>query len=217
MTWDLKELKNKVINKYDNEQYNLLDPCLTSIDKRQRFARYHFSEIKKLLNIDAVDFLKDKWIYRLHVEAHIFAIVQCMHGITDTLAHVIYYALALNKSLENSKIEFNKLNIIKVKERLMLNYKYKDLVELITQLICNDNYKFINAYVNHSKHSYLIGSSLLIGDSKKVNLDQFVSSKFVHKSTSYDERSILEFLESEYYRQAMLIVAIGIEINNVEG
>lgn len=212
MFWNTKELQDTVLAKYGNEQCILLTPSLIAIKKRQRFARYHFSEFKRLLEDNINDLIVGNDDNDPHAEAHIFALMQCMHGITDTLAHAIYYALAMNKDSEMciKKID---ISITSVKKKLLFNDKYSDLVRLITELICNDNYKFLHAYVNHSKHRYLINMMRLIDGNKTENVCQLVFSKFEYKSDAFDEKPITEYLEFEYFRQAKLVGDIGIEIN----
>ncbi|PTQ76473.1 hypothetical protein C8R26_11766 [Nitrosomonas oligotropha] len=210
MTWDRMELIEKVKNNHGDEQCELLELCSLSIVKRLCFARYHFSEIKKLKNIDIAEFMNDKWNNRMRIEAHIFAIMQCMHGIADTLAHVIYYATAMN--IKDPIIYPKVVTILSVKKKLNPEIKKSNLVNLITELICNDDFKFLNDYVNHSKHHYLVGSSLIVGGIEDSY--HFESPKFSHHDNIHDKKSILEFIELEYSRQSELIIKTGIELNS---
>ncbi|WP_394808567.1 hypothetical protein [Nitrosomonas sp.] len=215
MIWKTKELQDTVLAKYGNKQGMSLTQCLIAIEKRQRFARYHFSEFKRLLEDNINDLILGNDDNDPHAEAHIFALMQCMHGIHDTLAHAIYYALVMDIDSEMQFTDKRNINITNVKGKLLLNNKYKDLVRLITKLVCNDNYKFLNAYVNHSKHRSLINMVRLIDGKKKENMCQLVFSKFNHNHDSFDEKPITEYIELEYHRQAKLVVDIGIEINKV--
>lgn len=160
MSWDLKVLI----------EISYLEPYLSSLNKRQKFARYHFKEFNRLLSCPLKILNNDDEVYQ--AEAHIFALMQCMHGLIDTLAHV-------------------------------------NLVILITKLICDDNYKYLEAFVNHSRHRSLIGITYLFENVEP----EFLFNKFSHKKIDFVQKPIKEYIDIEYARQSQLVVKIGNKIN----
>lgn len=110
--WDLKQLRTDVRRCFGSEQLRHLEPCLRSVDDRRGFARYHYSEAKRLMETETTgregpelfaamlgsydrepgDF---EWA-RFQAAAHITACVQSMHALADILAHTVYFGLGMN-------------------------------------------------------------------------------------------------------------------------
>ena len=113
MSWSLTELKNSIETLHGTEQVKLLSPCLESIFQNQDFARYHYSELNrlvqehfdgledktnylKLILTNDIEVINNEHDYGIAYKAHILAILKNLHSISDLLAHAIYFALGLN-------------------------------------------------------------------------------------------------------------------------
>ncbi len=226
MNWNIRLLKKKIKTDHGIEQCRLISPCLDSLYKRQEYARYHFRELEQLLEISIsknkdikalLDLMSpslrgeyDK--NKIKADAHLLALMQSMHCIPDTLAHVIYFAFAMNFNVK-LQVKETDITIHNVKRKFEDHEINNNLVKLISILIENESYKYLNAAVNHSKHRNLISTYPMI-DFNEIEKDfKFVFTRFEYKNKIYEQRGILDFVELEYDRQSRLIVEIGIVIN----
>lgn len=227
MRWDLKILRQKVKTVHGEKQLQKLDPCLNSIAERHLFAQFHFDQAEEAIisyldgNMGDKDLLlmmlspeeRERHNFndnRWKAKAHIHACLQNMHCIADTMGHVVYFSLALNDAKKESDISIkNVRNWIKKKS------KYNVLTASIEELITNDDYAYLEAIVNHSKHRSIIDLNLVLSFIPEEPSPTLESKPFAHKGKGYDKRPIREYLKDEFYRQGKLIVSIGNEINSL--
>ena len=129
MTWKLDELRSHVERLYGSEQLSLLSPCLDSIVHRTHFAKYHLNEAMHLVTkfVDAhheLGVLANLLLgtndphfdsAMLNAGAHVVACAASIHATSDTLGHVLYYSLGMNKP---QKLQEWKVDLKLVSKRL---------------------------------------------------------------------------------------------------
>lgn len=227
MVWDLNLLRQKVKTAHGEEQFQKLVPCLNSIAERQLFAQFHFNQAEEAIigyldgNMEDNDFLlmmlspKERERHnfndnRWKAKAHIHAYLQNLHCIADTMGHVVYFSLTLNNARRESDI-----SIKNVRNWIKEESKYNVLTASIENLITNDDYAYLEAIVNHSKHRCIIDLNVVLSFIPEEPSPTLESKPFAHKGKEYSKRPIREYLKDEYYRQGELIVSIGNEINSL--
>jgi hypothetical protein len=227
-TWDLNLLKGYVLSLHGESLKAEISPCLNSIAERQEYARFHFNEAKDSLE----SFIKTEHLVedlfrlafgkggegfsefeenKLKAQAHTLACLQNMHSVLDILSHVIYYGLNLNMAKREREISINALS-----RWLSENSKFSQLSNLITQLKGHDDYLYLNALVNHSKHKSVIAPSFNFNLRKSgEDVNEFLFPNFSYGNKNYKKRLVYDFLSSEYDRQGTQIILIGNELNKV--
>ncbi|MEB0056710.1 hypothetical protein QN413_07845 [Variovorax sp. LG9.2] len=109
-----------------------------SIVKRQEYMKCHYSEVERLVGTELQTADSEAVLFKLmwsdtaesrdfhhrrtHVEANLVALLQCVHAIEDTLAHVIYFAKNFDQ------LDADKVNIYAVK-KLLSSGDLKDEVQ----------------------------------------------------------------------------------------
>lgn len=234
MSWNLKELKEMIDEYYGESQKKLLSPSLNSIFDNQGFARYHYAQIKELISnhlktmtkeSDYLDLILtlDPEVYNtehefhLSLRANINALLINLNCIPDYLSHVLYYSLALNLS-NSTKIEPKKISLYSVKIKLLDSSipNKQELLKLLDELTLNDDFDFLRALVNHSKHRYTITPKLTY-NMQKSNDDiyELKFENFTYDKKTYPAKNVNEFINSEYNRQSILMISIGNNINSI--
>jgi hypothetical protein len=225
--WDLKELRSSVERLHGRDQRSAITPSLDSIHQRREFARYHYHEAQRLIRDVATSEDSEMQIMQLimgvdeeasavfqmagfQAAAHITACLQSMHTVADLLGHTLYYAFGMN--LDPAKtIEPRRVGIHSVSRHLpegALKRHLKTLVE-------HDDFVYLSAITNHSKHRSIVKANYsldLTGDSPTPHGLKF--SRFEYEGKTYPERWVGPTLESEYKRQAEIVVSVGLALNN---
>lgn len=226
MVWDLNVLKQAVISLYGADYLTELTFCLNSIVERLEFCRYHFWESKDALDSFLHDKTDDKSLIRLilsnntdvrgnfdeckfKAKAHIISLTQHLHSLSDILGHVIYYSFNLKKATKEREIYLT--NVLKW---LKADNSYLPVVDLLNNLTINDNYTYLNAVVNHSKHRSIIEPCFNVNLQKTgKDMQEMKFIPFSYNNISYPTQNAFSFLESEFNRESQLIIEIGNEIN----
>lgn len=216
-SWNTDELRKLVLAKYGEDIYQKIDLSLDSIDKRQKYAFYHFHTYKTLLKeinleADVVTSTKNLMIMGkkeqvtfIEIQANILASLHNMHSVFDTLGYILKYTFNLDFKDES------RINISSVKKRLEYFEQYQKLVELLNVLISHDGFKYLNAIVNHSKHRSIIQPKYSIKFEDEWCGVEFQS--FIYNNVNYEIKKVDEFMVTEYNRDSHLIVSIGQMIN----
>jgi hypothetical protein len=211
MTLDIKKLYVLIEKKYGKGVCKKAKESINSLVKRQEFARYHYIEYKKILNSKDsisknIDLIFDDYADNIKIEANVVACMQNMHSAFDILGHVIYYAFNLGAS-EKTKIQEDKIYIKSIRGKL----EDEQLKNLLKELIEHDDYKYLEAIVNHSKHRYLINHDLTIAG----NTTTYFFDAFEYKEINYKKCVVNDFIEREYNREVRLIMQIENELINI--
>jgi hypothetical protein len=217
-----------VLARHGKRVYSELSPCLGSIVERQEFARFHFHEARDALadfmatehsSSEVLDLIFGREAestdsYRensFKAKAHLVACIQNMHSVLDILGHVIYYSLNLKTATRDRDITLNHVfrSISKIAE-------YRHLEGQLQGLMAHEDYRYLNALVNRSKHKSVISPSLNMNMRKPENeCKEFAFPHFRHNNRDFQKRLAYEFVESEFDRQGKRVIEIGTEVNRL--
>lgn len=230
--WSLMDLKNTITDSYGGEQVKLISPSLESIFQNQDFARYHYSELNRLVEEhfegleDKQDYLKliltndadvrnKEHNYGIAYKANIMALLKNLHSISDLLAHAIYFALGLNLK-EQTRINPKYLNLKKVIDKLVNINGASDLVDDLNALTSHEDNIYLNSLVNHSKHRSNIVPNLSY-ELEKTGIDayKFSFQEFDYGEISYGSKLVKPFLKNMYNYQSKSIINIGNKLNSL--
>jgi hypothetical protein len=212
--WDLQETRDQVELRYGYSQLHTVRKCLESIIDRQRYAKYHFSEYRRLLTEHIDNQLTSKDIYKVtlvfkpeerakldscltRVGANVVACIQSMHSIADIFAHTVYFTLGLNT--KQCKLDERKINIRSVTRVLNGMTEFSEIASILNGIIKHDDFVYLDALVNHSKHRSIVGTVLSIdppADGQPPYTLLF--DEFVYDEESHASRDIQSFLAPAY-------------------
>ena len=207
---DLEHLRNLMSNELSDERFMEAKKILDSIVERHNYARYHYREYRNIIdakeNVDGEHILPflvndENLMLATAIEANILACMQHLHASHDILSHLLSYSL----NIEFDDEQYITLN--NVQKKMQGITKYTVINNLLNELIENENFKYLTANVNHSKHRYNIVPSIRIDLRDKPHIKCLFSS-FVHKQTNYSEKDLDEFLKDELQRELLLVIDI---------
>lgn len=214
ITVNLQKLRDLIEKNTTDERFKEVKLIIESIIERLHCAMYHYEEYRHIM--DRERDVKEHFEYLFNIDgkyyrekiamvANVLSFMQSIHVVHDILAHLISYAL--NIHFDNEK--YISLNNVyeKIKDKLELS----SINSLLGELINNENFKYIVANVNHSKHKYNISPSRYVDLGTTPTMTCSFAS-FTHKNIEYEKRDVDEFFESEYSREERLILMIEIAI-----
>jgi len=225
--WDRDEARELVAFCFGKAQAELTYQSLNSTIDRQEYARYHYHNAKNLFDAhiekfdSPIDFMKssvegseEQNRCILEMGANVTACVQSLHAIADIFAYATYHALGYN--LKPSPLSERSININSVKCALQLTPEHQSLVQELALLVSGEDYAYLNALTNRSKHRSLIRTPLW-GDltGKKLEPYTLEFQEFSFNNTSYPRRLALPLLQSEFDRQSSRIFEAGSALNSV--
>lgn len=193
MECNLALFRELIKKKYQHNHDDIIK-TLDSLNDRVEFAWYHYYSYKEDVG--------ENWY--LHSRANIVAFMQNLHSSHDILGHLIYYLLDLKFDKERYIYLHNVIEKIDKSE-------YSNLVKLLTELTENDDFKYLNAYNNHSKHRHIVNPSFNLGVPDKKQFG-FSFDAFVHERKKYCRRKVDDFLINEYNLESKLIIQIQNEL-----
>ena len=144
-------------------------------------------------------------------EAHIIASAQALHSLVDIASHIIYYALLFDE------LDIFKLDIYKIRDKLNQIKRYTNTHELIIKLIESEEFKYLNAYVNTTKHISLVSSNISasfvpeVRGGIKINSFSYVKSKCCKQC--FDSKWAEDFLFKDNCELLSKIVAVVNSLN----
>ena len=209
----------------ESDEVSIAWNSLQSLLDNLEICRYHYSELKKLLSErlgvfknqsehSAIRSMRkafreselDEVTFRLACKANIGALLRVLHSNSDLLANFVHYCLLLNvQGFTNIH------NVIRV---LKGDDSKSELVSLLQEFKSGDDYAYLVAWCNNSKHWANIEPVVthnLINPPENIVSWQFQS--FTYKTVKYDSVDALPFLEREFDRQGLLIFRIIREVD----
>ncbi len=218
-----------VREKFDGHQVDLVKPSLKSVSWKLAQAEFHIKESKKALNdalpneVDLAGMLKiagwfgghDKDKFQLAgfaAEAHLIAFAQSLHSVTDIAAQVIIYALNLNNT---SKLS-NKSGIRKVIDHFTKMQLYPELLNAINNLLQSQEFLYLEAYVNTTKHRTLIENTFKL-NLATTNGQQYgiELSSFSFKGNDFPSKRADDFTGEIYMKVSAAIRNVGSVLNEI--
>jgi hypothetical protein len=231
--WNIAETRRLISELYGNHQLEIAKPALSSVVARLGHARYHFQEIKALLSqtlgqqfdmkrlYEAVFFVDPKARDDLDectfkVEAHMVACAQAIHSIPDTLAHVVYYGLALNRlwNWQARVISYKKL-LAKLEKLNSDTGQYQSVLTALKHISTTKEFEEIEATANHHKHRGIPETLLALQPEGSVQPYAMEFGSFNYLDTFYPNKEISELLAPAYDAMSQSVVATGNAINAV--
>ena len=229
--WDIAETRRLIEYHHGREQLDLAKPSLRSVNERLRHARYHFQEAKRLLKTHIDDRFEGEDVFKLmfpegleewnaldewfmKVEANMIACAQSIHSIPDTLAHVIHFALGLNRGDKPQRER--DVNARSVATALAARAPaYLEVEHTFRAIKDNLSFAMLNAVVNHTKHRGAIKPQLSLMPSDRPAPYAMEFGPFAYDNVKYPQRELEEVLAPSYEAASHVIVATGNAINSV--
>jgi hypothetical protein len=227
MTAWYEEAKNLITISHGKRQAELAYQSICSTIDRQEYARYHYRNAKILFDAyvgklhSPIAFMKSsiegsEELNRciLEIGANVTACVQSLHAIADTFAYATYYALGYN--LKPSPLSERKISQNSVKCKLLKIPEHQSLVQELDLLVSGDDFTYLCALANHSKHRSLIRPEPWVDlTGKKLDPYSLEFQEFIYDKKPYPRRAILPFLQSEFDRQSLRVFEAGNVLNLV--
>jgi hypothetical protein len=229
--WDSGLTGDLVTAVFGAAQWKQTHPAVRSMTDRPEFCRYHYHEALDMMN----EYIKSNlektglWgVYKdydefsylmLKIRANIVAFVQSLHAIADTCSHMLYYSLALDKlpkPLKERDIDANKVLTLLEQQRDAGRPEYDKLCRLFREITTGDDYKYLNALSNTSKHRNIVRAELN-EDATGRREDKWILflESFWYAGELFEKTNAREFMRKEHDRIQPLSVDIGVELNEV--
>jgi len=227
--WSIAETKLLVADRRGDERLSRIEPSLYAMWQRQRYARYHFLEVGRLLADFQEAYLKTDILisvthgqeeepraafdeFMMKAGAHVVACVLSIHSMADVTAFAAYLALDYQS---NTKIRRERDVTAAVMQPLLAaNPQHQVIADAFARLTSSPAFIHISALSNHSKHRGLIKPLLnedWTGIREKAHEVRFAS--FSYDQTLYPEAEIARVLAPAYEAASIAVVTVGNEIN----
>ena len=223
--WKLEETEQLVRGKFGLKQLEDIKPVLQSLYYRQAYASYHFQEVLRLYSEFCSEYLEeDEQLDHLiedstlefnalmeRTGAHAVACLQSLHAIADILSHAIYFSLNLKsvKSLKDGAICIG--NVMKLMDG---KGEFQSIHENVDALVRSDDYLYLEAAVNLSKHRRVVVPCLPGDwDDSERDTPEIYFMQFTHKEKKYKQRSIKSAVVPIYEEITRLVIAVGHDVN----
>jgi len=162
--WKLQELRELIEKHHGSDQLRKAAPHINSVDWKIRAASYHsyaasgaFSDLlseqtqppavfKMMFSNgeEASNFREARFVY----ETNVIACAQSMHSASDIISHVIVDSLALNDVDEENLC-------LRAAQKLVPESKLKETITRVLGLV---SFRYLQDFVNTSKHVQLVDS-----------------------------------------------------------
>ena len=224
-TWNLEALRDAVQQRYGGEQKDTFNAPLNSVIQRGEFAKYHYTEAKRLLEAATAAHIElgDMMMLilgndtasvafrqaRFQAAAHITACVQNMHATADILAHTVYFALGMNldPALWLKPRNISMAQVIK-------KVPIEAIQQLLSALVEDEGFLYLSALNNHSKHRSIVDIPFSIDLTPNPGPPGLKFAAFEYDDQMFTERLAMPTLDKEYGRQSKLIIGIGQLLNS---
>lgn len=231
-TWSLHDTRNFVRHRFGVEQVELATQSLGSTIDRLEYARFHYHEVRELIETRIKPLQKSQRLLiammgaehneqqrrydeaRANVGAHVVACIQSLHAISDILAHAVYYSLGLNLQVD----ALSELQIAAgtVTVKLKANPNYLSLATSLEKLSSHEHSEYLKALTNQSKHRSLVKSVLWLDMTQEATKPMSLQFEdFSRGGKPYERREILPFLEGTFNQVSKIVIDTGVELNVV--
>jgi hypothetical protein len=229
--WDSGLTGELVTAVFGAAQWKKAHPSVRSMTDRPEFCRYHYHEALDMMNEYIKSNLKETGLWgvyedydefsylMLKIRANIVAFVQSLHAVADTCSHMLYYSLALDKlprPLKERDIYVNKVLKLLEQQRDAGHPEYDKLCRLFREITTGDDYKYLNALTNTSKHRSIVRPELN-EDATGRREEKWILflESFWYAGELFEKTNAREFMRKEHDRIQPLTVDIGVELNEV--
>lgn len=229
--WDIRLTEELVTAVFGAEQWKKAHPSVRSMPDRPEFCRYHYHEALDMMNEYIKSNLKETGLWgicenydefsylMLKIRANIIAFVQSLHAVADTCSHMLYYSLALDKHpkpLKERDIYAKEVLKLLEQQRDAGHSEYDKLCRLFREVTTGDDYKYLNALTNTSKHRSIVRPELNedFTGRREEKWILFLES-FWYAGELFEKTNAREFMQKEHDRIQPLTVNMGVELNEV--
>jgi hypothetical protein len=229
--WDSGLTGELVTAVFSAAQWKKAHPSVRSMTDRPEFCRYHYHEALDMMNEYIKSNLKETGLWgvyedydefsylMLKIRANIVAFVQSLHAVADTCSHMLYYSLALDKlpkPLKERDIYANKVLKLLEQQRDAGHPEYDKLCRLFREITTGDDYRYLDALTNTSKHRSIVRPELN-EDATGRREEKWILflESFWYAGEMFEKTNAREFMQKEHDRIQPLTVDIGVELNEV--
>jgi hypothetical protein len=232
-TWSIADTRSHVANRFGESQLEKVSPSLHAMAQRQAYARYHFQEVRRLLENFQSLHLADKPLLvvahgpdesarnafqtvMFETGAHALACILSIHAIADVTAFAVYQALGYGLSATAGRER--KISATKLHPDLRRTSGHEGIADLLEKLINDTSYKHICALANHSKHQGLVRPALnedWTGEREQRYELRFAA--FKHNGKPFPECELTSLLKPAYAIASSTVIDIGNQINSIFG
>lgn len=229
--WDIGLTGELVTTVFGAEQWKKAHPSVRSMTDRPEFCRYHYHEALDMVNEYIESNLKETGLWgvyedydefsylMLKIRANIVAFLQSLHAVADTCSHMLYYSLALDKlprPLKERDIYAKEVLKLLEQQRDAGHPEYDQLCRLFREITTGDDYKYLSALANTSKHRSIVRPELN-EDATGKREEKWILflESFWYAGEFFERTSAREFMRKEHDRIQPLTVNIGVELNEV--
>lgn len=166
--WDMFAFRDAVAKVRGEETSKLVYRFAVSLSKRVAFAKYHHSEVHRLIADELADMdsgTAAMFVWNLQSkapdapdrypvlssEAALTAFFQCLHPIEDYLAHTIYYSLDFDATAK-TRLKPRYIDFFNVMERLRAG----GLRDRVLAMREDKELQYVREFTNHTKHNNTI-------------------------------------------------------------
>lgn len=229
--WDNGLTAELVTAVFGAAQWKKAHPSVRSMTDRPEFCRYHYHEALDMMNGYIESKLKETGLWgvyddydefsylMLKIRANIVAFVQSLHAVADTCSHMLYYSLALDKHpnpLKERDIYAKEVLKLLEQRRDAGHPEYDKLCMLFREVTTGQDYKYLCALTNTSKHRSIVRPELN-EDATGRREERWILflESFLYAGELFEKTDAREFMRKEHDRIQPLTVDIGIELNEV--
>lgn len=227
--WDNGVTEELVTSVFGAAQWTKARPSVRSMTDRPEFCRYHYHEALDMMNGYIESELQDTGLWgvyedfdkfsylMLKIRANIVAFVQSLHAVADTCSHMLYYSLGLDKL--PSRLKERDIDAKEVLKLLELRRdagqpEYNKLCTLFREITTGQDYKYLCALTNTSKHRSIVRPELN-EDATGRRQERWILylEPFWYAGELFEKTDARVFMRREHDRIQPLTVEIGVELN----
>lgn len=242
MKWEIRTLEDAVRRVHGDQYADEIHDPLQSFKWKSDIAYYHACESERIINeaiastdgiskddsgsiavADAILLASSSDGTDSHIvaaqfkaEAHIIASAQALHSLCDIISGIVYWSYQLD-TVSNSP-PVNRLNLHKIHRTLCTVPKYSVTADLIYAAISSDEFSYLAAYVNTTKHKSLVSSTLAAsfeaGNCHGMRIKGFPYTDTRGDTHMYERKWSHDFLFPENHAIRLKLVAVGNSLND---
>ena len=229
MRWNIGEFYQLVQHKLPPSSVSSLEPPLRSIRWKFDLCRYHIHEANRILSetftrpkeeqhIEAIGKLfmeatntdegHEFLVARFCAEAHAIACAQSLHSTADILAQVLCISLNLDRHFKKKERRYLRTVVDRMREHTIA----PSVVAAADHFLRSDEFRYLKAYVNTTKHISLIGSNYSIHVVPGEEQHGLKINAFSHNGANWPQKWLTDFIVTDLEQLSNMFGAIGIEL-----
>lgn len=227
--WSIAETKAQVARVHGETHLARIASSLYAMAERQRYARFHFQEVQRLVTIFQEQFLQDNILFAishgpnedereafdglmLQTGAHALACVLSIHAIADVTAFAVYWALGYDRL--GMGLRERAVSASSIQPLLRSSASHIPIANVLETLTSEPAYQHVVALANHSKHRGLV-RPLLNEDwtGTREHRHELRFASFSYDGVQYPEGELSAILAPAYELASSTVVEVGNSIN----